>query len=58
MRAVRAVDVSAYKSQEVTFLERGLHQHSRVADFERVHDRLYSISRDGLPSVTVVFRRS
>jgi hypothetical protein len=55
MRAIENADVSTYVSPEVAFIERGLRQHSRVVDFERVDDRRYVIERRGLRTLTVVF---
>lgn len=54
LRVINLQDVRAFQPKETEFVERGLRQHHRIATFERVHDRLYRISRDGLPDVTVV----
>jgi hypothetical protein len=44
--------VRGFQPKETEFIERGLRQHDRVSSFERVHDRLYRISRNGLPDLT------
>ncbi|MCF2523623.1 hypothetical protein [Bradyrhizobium sp. G127] len=53
-RAIREEDVRAFQPSETAFVERGLRQHSRVTTFDRLHDRLYSISRKGLPDLIAV----
>lgn len=53
LRAIRLPDVRAFQPKETEFVERCLRQHHRISNFERVHDRLYRISRDGLPDLTV-----
>lgn len=55
MRAVRLSDVSEYVAPETHFIERGLKQHSRVANYKRLHDRLYAIGRWQFDSLTAVF---
>ena len=52
-RVIRLEDVRSFLPKETEFVERGLRQHDRVLSFERVHDRLYRISRNGLPDLTV-----
>jgi hypothetical protein len=46
-------DVRAFQPRETEFVERGLRQHDRISSFDRVYDRLYRISRNGLPDLTV-----
>ena len=53
LRVIDLRNVRAFQSQETVFIERGLRQHDRISSFERVHDRLYRISRNGLPDLTV-----
>ncbi len=43
----------AFQPKETEFVERGLSQHDRISSFERVHDRLYRISRSSLPDLIV-----
>lgn len=52
-RVIRSPDVRTFVPSEIEFVERGLRQHSRISSFERVHDRLYRLERDGLPDLTV-----
>jgi hypothetical protein len=54
LRVIGVEDVRTFKPRETTFIERGLEQHTRISSFERVHDRLYRISRNGLPDLMVV----
>ena len=53
-RAIKLENVRGFEPKETAFIERGLRQHSRIDAFVRVHDRLYRISRNGLPDLTVV----
>jgi hypothetical protein len=53
LRVIDLEDVRAFQPNETTFIERGLRQHDRVSSFERTYDRLYRISRNGLPDITV-----
>jgi hypothetical protein len=53
-RVIDLQDVRAFQPKETEFIERGLRQHDRVSGFERVHDRLYCISRSGLPDLMAV----
>lgn len=53
-RAMDMENVRFFQPKETIFVERGLRQHSRVTGFDRVHDRLYRISRKDLPTLTVV----
>jgi hypothetical protein len=46
-------DVRTFQPKETEFVERGLRQHDRILSFDRVHDRLYRVSRKGLPDLTV-----
>jgi hypothetical protein len=43
-----------YQQSEVSFIMRGLEQHSKVSSVKRLDDRRYSINRRNLPSVIVV----
>lgn len=43
-----------YQPKEVSFIIRGLEQHSKVSSVKRLDDRRYSITRKNLPSVIVV----
>jgi hypothetical protein len=53
LRVIDLQDVRAFQPKETQFVERGLRQHNRISSFERVYDRLYRISRNGLPDLTV-----
>ncbi|HUZ91472.1 MAG TPA: hypothetical protein VMU78_06190 [Methylocella sp.] len=53
LRVIDLQDVRAFQPKETEFVERGLRQHDRISSFERVYDRLYRISRNGLPDLTV-----
>ena len=53
-RIIGVENVRGFQPKETAFVERGLRQHDRVTSFERVHDRLYRISRIGLPDLTIV----
>lgn len=53
MRALREPDVAAYQNPEIRFIERGLRQHSAVADFRRLDDVRYEILRSGMPTLLV-----
>ena len=53
LRVIDVEDVRAFQPKETEFVERGLRQHKRYSSFERVFDRLYRISRNGLPDLTV-----
>jgi hypothetical protein len=53
LRVIDLQDVRAFQPKETEFVERCLRQHNRISSFERVHDRLYRISRNGLPDLTV-----
>jgi hypothetical protein len=54
LRVINLQDVRAFQPKETEFVERGLRQHDRISSFERVYDRIYRISRNGLPDLTVV----
>lgn len=43
-----------YQQPEVSFIMRGLEQHSKVSSIKRLDDRRYSITRKNLPAVIVV----
>ncbi len=54
LRVLSLRNVRGFQSKETEFIERCLRQHDKVASFYRVHDRLYRISRNGLPDIVVV----
>ena len=54
LRVIDVPDVRAFQPKETEFVERGLRQHDRISCIDRVHDRLYRISRQGLPDLTAV----
>ncbi|WP_411810690.1 hypothetical protein ACLB9Y_10455 [Chryseobacterium scophthalmum] len=43
-----------YQPKEVSFIMRGLEQHSKISSVKRLDDRRYSITRKNLPTVIVV----
>jgi hypothetical protein len=51
--AIGLQDVRAFQPREIEFVERGLRQHNRISRFERVHDRLYRVSRNSSPDLMV-----
>lgn len=53
LRVINLPNVRAYEPKETEFVERGLRQHDRISNFDRVHDRLYHINRNRLPDLTV-----
>lgn len=53
LRVLDLQDVRTFQPKETEFVERGLRQHGRISSFERTYDRLYRISRKGLPELTV-----
>lgn len=53
LRVIDLPEVRAFQPKETEFVERGLRQHDRISNFERVHDRLYCITRNALPDLTV-----
>jgi len=53
-RVIDIENVRTFQPSETSFIERGLRQHDRITSFERVHDRLYRISRSKLPDLTAV----
>lgn len=53
LRVIDLRDVRAFQSNETEFVERGLRQHNRISGFKREHDRLYRVSRNGLPDLIV-----
>jgi hypothetical protein len=53
LRVIDLEEVRGFQPKETEFVERGLRQHDRISSFDRIHDRLYRISRDGLPDLTV-----
>lgn len=54
LRVIDVEDVRNFRARETIFIERGLRQHARIVSFTRVHDRLYRITRHGLPDLSVV----
>lgn len=52
--AMSLPNVREYVNKEFSFVERGLSQHTRVQDLERIHDRIYLVKRQGLADVRVV----
>lgn len=52
-RVLRVAEVRNYQPKEFEFIERGLDQHDRISKIDRLHDRMYRITRDGLPDLTV-----
>ena len=54
-RALSLHNPASYVDRETTFRERGLEQHDRVEAFYRLDDNRYTIERNELPPVTVVF---
>jgi hypothetical protein len=55
LRALSQPDPLSYINPEVKHIERVLAQHSRIIGFDRIDDRRYSMSRDGLEDITAVF---
>jgi hypothetical protein len=53
LRVIDVQNVRVFQPKEMQYIERGLRQHDRISSFERVHDRLYRISRNSLPDLTV-----
>ena len=53
LRVIRLQNVRAFQPEETEFVERGLRQHNRISSFKRVYDRIYRVSRLGLPDLTV-----
>lgn len=53
-RALSDHNLSAYVNPEVSFILRGLRQHTRVAQVIRLDSRRYQIERFGLPTVVVL----
>lgn len=53
LRVIDRQDVRSFRPKETEFVERGLRQHDRISSFERLHDRLYRVSRNGLPDLIV-----
>lgn len=53
LRVIGSEDVRGFVPKDIAFIERGLRQHDRIAGFERVHDRIYRIRRNGMPALVV-----
>lgn len=54
LRVIKLENVRSFQPKETEFIERGLRQHDRIATFDRIHDRLYRITRHDLPDLMVV----
>ena len=54
MSAINEEIVSGFQRREYSFVERGLCQHTKVLNVERVNNRILIIHRDGLPCIRVV----
>jgi hypothetical protein len=54
MSAMSEPDIGSFVRKEFRFVERGLRQHTRVYDLERIHDRKYVVKRRDLPDMRVV----
>ena len=54
MRALRDKNLSNYINPEITFILRGLKQHTRVSRVTRMDNRRFNVERIGLPSVIIV----
>lgn len=52
--ALNGRTISAYISSEMSFIMRGLLQHTRVIDLERLDNRRFRIERVGLDSVVIL----
>ena len=55
MSAINNEEVTTFQKKEYSFVERGIRQHNRVCNYERIFDRVYCISRRNLPSISVAF---
>jgi hypothetical protein len=53
LRVIDLQDVRSFQPKETEFVERGLRQHDCISSFERVFDRVYRISRNGLADLSV-----
>jgi hypothetical protein len=54
IRASRHGKVSSHRFRNYQFVEDGLRQHSAVCQVRRLYDRLFMVSRKGLPDLTIV----
>ena len=54
LRALNEEGLRSYQNPEVSFILRGLSQHSRVSGIDRLNNRLYLVHRRILKSVTVL----
>lgn len=52
--ALNGRDISTYISAEMSFIIRGLSQHTRVTNLERLDNRRFKIHRTGLESVVIL----
>jgi hypothetical protein len=52
LRAIGEDNVRALVAKDRIFVERSLRQHSRVSGLERSYDKVYVLSRHGLPKLT------
>ena len=53
MSAINSESVEGYQNKEYIFVERCLNQHNRVECYERIFDRVYLLTRLGLPNIKV-----
>ena len=53
MSAISLESVEGFQKQEYSFVERGIRQHDRVDNYERIFDRVFLIFRRGLPEIKV-----
>lgn len=53
LRVIGLEDVRSFVPKDIAYIERGLRQHDQIAGFERVHDRIYRIRRNGMPELVV-----
>lgn len=53
MSAINSDSVKGFQKKEYSFVERGLRQHGRVLNYERIYDRVFLLHRDELPDIKV-----
>lgn len=53
-RALKEKEISNYINPNISYIIRGLEQHSRVEDFSRLDNRRFRIKRKGLDDVTII----
>jgi hypothetical protein len=54
MSAINDEDIGRFQRREFVFVERGLRQHTKVAGWERINNRVYLVHRMELPSIRLV----